>query len=144
MSSSQKPTTERITVNREFRTEAAKPGGPVLALRMVFTGSNGYGWGVGVANVALSGVKTAGDDFGGDIPITGMYAILGDKKNVSVTLDSPPHGSPNGHTISGQMSLASDLKTGYTTFTYTSKDGAGLTTVENVKVNAARTGTYKD
>jgi hypothetical protein len=143
---SQKPTTERITVNRQYRTDASQPGGGVMNLRLMLTGGPGYGWVAGVANIGQSGVRVAGDDVSGDLAVTGMYAFLGDKQrqSVAVTLDSttqPPFGA---QTITGQMLLSSDLKTGYATFTYTSKGDRAITTVENVKVNAVKTESPKE
>lgn len=137
---SQKPTNARTTVSREFRTEASKPGAPVMTLRAMATGLPGYGWFLAIANIAPSGVRTPVDDISGDIPVIGMYAVLGDKQGegVSVTFDTAPN-SFTSQTVSGQMRLVREEQTGYATFTFSSRGDKSPTTVENVKVNAVRT-----
>jgi hypothetical protein len=145
--SSTKAATERISVNRQYRTEALKPGGAVLSVNFLMVGGPRYGTTLAVANVLRSGVKPPGpgDDIGGDLPVMGMYAFLGGKQgeSVNVTFDSIPTVF-GAQTISGQMNLAADLKTGHATFTYSSKGDHSLTTVENVKVTLAKTESYKD
>ncbi len=143
--SSTKPATERISVNRQYRTEASKPGAAALSINFLMMGGPRYGTALAIANVGPSGVaKPSVDDISGDLPVIGMYALLGGKQgeNINVTFDSIPT-VPGAQTISGQLNLSTDLKTGYGTFTYSSKRDHSLTTVENVKVNLAKTESYK-
>ena len=130
-------TDERITVSREFRTEASRPGALAMTMRTLATGRPGYGWFMAVATVGPSGVRI-NDDPSGDIPVIGMYAVLGDKQGISVTFDTAPN-SFSSQTLSGQIILSPDERTGYTTFTVSSRGDKAPTTVENVKISAART-----
>ncbi len=142
----QKATSARTTVSREFRTEASKPGAPVMTLRAMATGLPGYGWFMALANIGPSGVRI-NDDIGGDIPVIGMYAVLGDKQRegVSITFDTAPN-SVSSQAVSGQIILSRDEKSGYATFTFSPRGDATAkapTTVENVKINAAKTESSK-
>ena len=143
MSSTKATSEQRTTVSREFRTEASKPGAPVMTLRAMATGRLRYGWFMALANIGPSGVRI-NDDIGGDIPVIGMYAALGDKQGerVSITFDTAPN-SFTSQTVSGQISLSPDERTGYATFTFSSRGDKAPTTVENVKINAARTESNK-
>ena len=134
-------TNARTTVSREFRTDASRPGAPVLTLRTIATGRPGYGWMMAMANVAPSGIARASDDIDGDIPVIGMYAVLGDKQGISVTFDTAPN-SFSSQTLSGQLILSPDEQSGFGTFTFSSRDGKA-TTVENVKLSAVKAESYK-
>lgn len=121
----------------EFSTEASKPGALAMAMRSVFKGSLKYGSMMALVTTARGGVRPTPGDPGPDIAVSGMYAVLGDGKTVSVTFDTPLN-SFGAQTVSGQMLLSSDFKSGYTTFTVTSKSDYASTTTENVRINAGR------
>jgi hypothetical protein len=133
-------TNQRTTVSREFRTDASRPGALTLTLRTLATGRPGYGWFMAMANVAPSGVRI-NDDIDGDIPVIGMYAVLGDKQGISVTFDTAPN-SVTSQKVSGQLTLSPDEQSGFGTFTFLAR-GEKATTVENVKLSAARRETSK-
>ena len=132
-------TPARTTVSRVFRTEASKPGAPVMTLTAMATGLPRYGWFMAVATVEPSGVVArASNDLGGDIPVIGMYAVLGDKQGegVSITFDTAPN-TFTAQKVSGQIRLVPTEETGFTTFTFMA-GAEKSTTVENVKINAVR------
>ena len=131
-------TPARTTVSRVFRTDASKPGAPVMTLRAMATGGPGYGWFMGLANIGPSGVARVADDTAGDIPVIGMYAVLGGKQGegVSITFDTAPN-SFTAQKVSGQIRLVPTEETGFTTFTFMA-GAEKSTTVENVKINAVR------
>ena len=126
---------QRTTVSREFRTDASRPGAPVLTLRTMATGRPGYGWFMAMANVAPSGVRI-NDDIDGDVPVIGMYAVLGDNKGISVTFDTAPN-SFTAQKVSGQLILAPGEQSGFGTFTFMAGSAKSMT-VENVKLSAVR------
>lgn len=134
--SSPKQVTEPISVNRNYRSEALKPGGVVMNANFIITGDGAYGRLVGQIRLQQSGVKPPGDDVG-DFTVRGTYAFLGGKPGevINVSFSSVPPTIFGEQTINGQMSLQNDWKTGHTTFTYTAKGGHPLVTVHNAKVN---------
>jgi len=92
-----------------------------------------------MANVAPSGVRI-NDDIDGDIPVIGMYAVLGDKQGISVTFDTAQN-SVTSQRVSGQLTLSPDEQSGFGTFTFSPRGDAtakGATTVENVKLSAVK------
>ena len=134
--SSPKSVTEPISVNRNYRSEALKPGGVVMNANFILAGDGAYGQLVGHIRLQQSGVKPPGDDVG-DFTVKGTYAFLGGKPGevIHVTFSSIPSPVIGEQTINGQMSLQNDWKAGHATFAYTVKGGHPLVTVQNVKVN---------
>jgi hypothetical protein len=134
--SSTKPVTEPISVNRNYRSEALKPGGVVMNANFIVAGASAYGELVGHLRLQQSGVKPPGDDVG-DFIVKGTYAFLGGKPGevIHISFNSIPPTVFGEQTINGQMSLQNDWKTGHASFSYTAKGGHPLFTVHNVKVN---------
>lgn len=137
--SSPKPGIEPISVNRNYRSEALKPGGVVMNANFIVAGDGAYGQLVGYIRLQQSGVKRPGDNVG-DFTVKGTYAFLGGKPGevIQVTFSSIPPPVFGEQTINGQMSLRNDWKTGHASFVYTAKGGHPLVTVQNVKVNLVR------
>ena len=133
-----KTDSEAISVNRNYRSAALKPGGAVMNANLIFAGGGAYGQLVGHIRLQQSGVRPPGDEVG-DFIVKGMYGFLGGKPGevISISFDSIP--SPVGvqQIIHGQMSLTNDWKTGHASFTYTGKDGQKEKggKVHNAKVN---------
>jgi hypothetical protein len=130
-------TNERIATSFAFRTEASKPGAIAMTGTALAMGLRDYGNIVAVVATARSGVRPQPGDPGPEIAVTGMYTALGDGKTVSITFDTPPN-SFGSETVSGQMLLSNDFKSGYATFTVSSKKDYVPTTAANVKVSVGR------
>jgi hypothetical protein len=134
--STPKPVIEPSSANRNYRSEALKPGGTVMNANLIFAGLGAYGQLVGHIRLQQSGVRPPGNDVG-DFTVKGMYAFLGGKPGevISISFDSIP--SPVGvqQIIHGQMSLTNDWKTGHASFTYTGRGEQKGGTVHNAKVN---------
>jgi hypothetical protein len=118
-----------------------------MTLRAMATGRPGYGWFMAMVNVVPSGIAKASDDIDGDIPVIGMYAVLGDKQRggVSITFDTAQN-SVTSQKVSGQIILSRDEQSGSATFTFSPRGDAtakAATTVENVKINAVKEESYK-
>ncbi len=134
--SSAKPVTENVAVNRNFRSDAQKPGGVVMNANFIMAGASATGELVGYIRLQQSGVKPPGDDVG-DFFVKGTYAFLGGKPGevIHISFSSIPPTLFGEQTINGQMSLQNDWKTGHAAFSYTAKGGHPLSTVHNVKVH---------
>jgi hypothetical protein len=134
--STPKPVTEPIAINRNFRSEALKPGSVVMEADFLMKGAGPYGQLIGYINLRQSGVKPPGDD-AGDFTVKGTWAFMGGKPGevISATFESLPSPLFGEQIINGQLSLQNDWKTGHVSFNYTAKGGHPLVTVHNAKVN---------